>query len=232
MRVRPSDIPLHPAGVAFLCAPKKPGHFPVLSSGMEVETAKPALASFRKAAGVLSSNCQMRTTVQPCLRRTRFCRRSRALLPSIFFRHQTVRVLGIRALVGCPCQNSPSMKIAIFFFPNIKSGRTKHEEPRTTNRNRRLRLHPLIFSDRNRLIAASSVSQLPCPRIRDMTSLRLARVKTSGICDVNRFEYFPTQRQRPFVECNIPCIHSLVPRTRFNKLCPRKLVNRFQRPIL
>lgn len=79
-------------GLEFLKPGKAGGHADI----------KPALANFRKAAAVLSSNCQIRTTVQPYWRRSRFWRRSRARLPSIFFRHQAVRVLGIHARVGRP----------------------------------------------------------------------------------------------------------------------------------
>jgi len=102
-----------------------------------IPTFNPGARSLRMALARclgVSSCCQMRMTVQQWARRSRFCDRSRFLLPSILASHHARRVAGIFARVGCPCQKSPSTKTAIFSCRNTKSGRTKHQELRTKNR--------------------------------------------------------------------------------------------------
>ena len=122
--------------------------------------------------GFLKACSQMRTTRHPCLRSVRLTSRSRALLAAIFFDQKTRLLTGRFECLGQPCQKQPSTKTATFCFGKTKSGLPK---------NGRWRRHPVMLCWRKILMRASSVSLLPCPRIRDMTSERLALVKTSDI---------------------------------------------------
>ena len=56
---------------------------------------------------------------------------------------------------------------------------TRHTSPVT--RKRTCRLHPEILCARSNRASASSVSAFPRERMRDITSLRFALVKTSGM---------------------------------------------------
>jgi hypothetical protein len=72
-------------------------------AGHTTHSNKPARRSFFKALGrcfLVSSCCQIRTTVQPFCRRRRFCLRSRFWFPSILASHHSRRVAGIFARVG------------------------------------------------------------------------------------------------------------------------------------
>lgn len=68
---------------------------------------------------------QTRITIQPSLRNSRLIRRSRFALPVIFVAQNVRLLFGILRLhIGQACQKQPSTKIATFFSPNTKSGRT------------------------------------------------------------------------------------------------------------
>ncbi len=121
--------------------------------------------------GFLKACSQMRTTRHPCLRSVRLTSRSRALLAAIFFDQKTRLLTGRFECLGQPCQKQPSTKTATFCFGKTKSGLPK---------NGRWRRQPVMLCWRKILMRASSVSLLPCPRMWDMTSERLALVKTSG----------------------------------------------------
>lgn len=115
---------------------------------------------------------QIRTTRQPSWRNRRLTRRSRALLAASFLLQKARLFAGRFECFGQPCQKQPSTNTATRCFWKTKSGFPK------TGRRRR---QPAMPWRRKSFIKASSVSLLPCPRMRDMTSERLALVKTSGM---------------------------------------------------
>ena len=119
----------------------------------------------------VNSCSQTRITVQPFARRRRFTLRSRVLFPFNFAAQNAARFFGQVACLGHPCQKQPSTNTAIFIFGNTKSGLPGSFEPR---------LQPVIPVSRNMSMRRSSVSLFPVPRIRDITSDRLAFVNTSG----------------------------------------------------
>ena len=121
----------------------------------------------------LRSSCShIRITRQPFLRSSRPTSTSRALLRAIFSRQNRARVFGCVACFGHPCQKHPSTNTHSRSRRKTKSG--------FPNSFCLLR-QPVIPCRRNKPINASSVSRLPLPRTRDMTSERLALVKTSGM---------------------------------------------------
>ena len=121
----------------------------------------------------LTSSCsQIRITRHPLLRSVRVTSRSRALLVAIFFRQNAALPRGLMKCLGHPCQKHPSTNTASFRFGNTKSG--------FPNTGQCLR-QPVIPFARKIAISRSSVSLLPAPRMRAITSDRLVLVKVSGM---------------------------------------------------
>jgi hypothetical protein len=148
----------------------------------------------RRIPPCLSSCSQMRTTRQPARRNARLTRRSRARFAANFFRQNAALPFGFVPCFGQPCQKQPSTKSASRTCRKTKSGRTRKVGrrccaaatlgPRSNAALPRIstcRRHPVMPCARNNRTSASSVSRLPRERMRDITSLRFALVKTSGI---------------------------------------------------
>ena len=117
---------------------------------------------------------QILMTVQPCARKVRVTSRSRMRFEESFLNQKSAFPLGMGECFGFgqPCQKQPSTKTATRSRRNTRSGL-----PKIACR----RLQPVIPCVRKSAIIRSSVSLLPLPRMRAMTSLRFSGVKTSGI---------------------------------------------------
>ena len=125
-----------------------------------------------------NSCSQIRSTRHPRERSVSVTRLSRALFASNLLFQNRRLLAGRLECFGQPCQKQPSTKTANLILENTKSG-----FPNTGQ----FRRHPDILYARKSLDKAISVSLLPLPRIRDMTSDRLALVKTSLIlCTISR----------------------------------------------
>jgi len=123
--------------------------------------------------GFFASSCsQIRTTRHFFRRSSRFTNRSRALLAESFFFQNARLLTGILECLGQPCQKQPSTNTA-----TRKTGKTKSGLPKMD----RLRRQPVTRCNRRMWSNANSVSLLPRPRMRDITSERFFLVKTSGI---------------------------------------------------
>lgn len=135
-----------------------------------------------------------RNTRQPARRNVRFTRASRRWFPVSFFCQNARLFFGCVACLGQPCQKQPSTKITVRDLRKTKSGRTRKVGrccraapiigPRGNAALPRISTclrQPEIRCARNSRISASSVSRLPRPRMRDITSDRFALVKTSDI---------------------------------------------------
>jgi len=150
-----------------------------------------------------NSCSHMRMTFHPARRNVRVTSASRFRFVANFFRQNAALPFGLIQCFGQQCQKQPSTNIAVRALGKIKSGRTvsdgwrvagdaflrnredgglKMEDGRKTcTRIFRCLRQPVILFARNRRISASSVSLFPRERMRDITSLRLALVKTSGM---------------------------------------------------
>lgn len=137
--------------------------------------------SSKHACGFLLISCsQNRNTVQPAFLRVRVTIISRLLFPSIFFSQKARCDAGIVRHFLHPCQKHPSIKIITLSFGKTKSGfpiisRGCSFQPEMPNE---------ISRARNR----HSVDRFPRPRTADMTSERLAFVKTSAIEVMSRVQ--------------------------------------------
>ena len=126
-----------------------------------------------RASSLRRSSCsQILTTFQPRARSARLTRRSRALLPAVLSRQNLALVLGRVACRGQPCQKQPSTNTAVLSFGKTKSGLPGRLEPRR---------QPVMPFARKTWISRSSVSLLPEPRMRDITSERFRLVKMSDL---------------------------------------------------
>jgi hypothetical protein len=124
-------------------------------------------------SGRFARSCShMRTMLQPFLRSERLTHRSRAILAASFFCQNAWLPLGLVECLGHPCQKHPSTKTASRAAVKRKSG-----FPKTGC----FRRQPTMRCRRKSFRRASSVSLLPWPRMRDMTSERFALVKTSAM---------------------------------------------------
>lgn len=113
----------------------------------------------------MSAHSQILTTFQPAVFRNLLVRRSRILLPWIFFSQRLVFVFGFRFLPQqCPCQKHPSTKTANLALGQIKSGL-----PAICA----WRRHPLIPFCLSNFIANTSVVLLPLLRTRDINCDRV-----------------------------------------------------------
>jgi len=121
---------------------------------------------------VFKSCSQIRTILQPLLRKVL----STILSRFLFLRNLSVQnvllVFGLDPCFGQPCQKQPSTKTATRLL-----GKTKSGFPNTRCRRRQ----PVMPFARSIRMSASSVALLPWPRILDITSDRFAFVKTSAI---------------------------------------------------
>jgi hypothetical protein len=132
-----------------------------------------------QAIGFLERSCsQMRKMRQPCFRSVLVTKRSLRRLAIIFFCQYDRLLPGIRECFGHPCQKQPSTKIIRLCLRKTKSGFPKMG---------RCRRQPVILFLRRSRARAISVSLLPRPRMRDMTSERFILVKTSGISVMIKF---------------------------------------------
>ena len=139
-----------------------------------------------------SSCSQMRSTRQPPLRSILVTSRSRLVFAANFFRQNAALFRGFVACRGQPCQKQPSTKTACLSLGKTKSGRTRKSAPfplweegrgevlRLLTLTSTCLLHPEMPCARKTRTKASSVRAFPRERMRDITSLRLALVKTSG----------------------------------------------------
>lgn len=126
----------------------------------------------------LANSCsQIRRTRQPLAFKVLETSRSRARFAASFFSQNGALFFGFVLWRGQPCQKHPSTNNARRSF-----GKTKSGLPKTAC----LRRHPVMCCERKTRIKASSVSLFPRPRMRDITALRLAGVKTSVICWFNQ----------------------------------------------
>lgn len=140
----------------------------------------------------------MRSTVQPAFVKPRVTARSRALFRASFASQNFRFCLGLVPCRGHPCQKQPSTNTATRSARNTNSGRTCNALPapsfaslrsplfdflplHVSTRSFTWRLHPVIPAARISPASFYSVSLFPVERMRDMTSERLAGVKTSGI---------------------------------------------------
>src|SRR5260221_8569909 len=119
-----------------------------------------------------SAHSHTRSTRQPALRNVRVTVRSRCAFRPSFAAHHAARVAGFVAWRGQPCQKQPSTNTASFAARKRKSGLPKTGA---------LRRQPVMPCSRISAMRRSSVARLPRERMRDMTALRFALVKTSGI---------------------------------------------------
>lgn len=132
-----------------------------------------ALAMRLPTTSTRAKSCShRRSTRHPLVRSSRLTRRSRATLAASFASQKEAFVTGFVKQRGQRCQKQPSTNTASFDLANAKSGRP--------GRAACLR-HPVIPFTRRIAAKAISVLWLPFPRIRDITSERLALVKTSAI---------------------------------------------------
>jgi hypothetical protein len=120
-------------------------------------------------SGRWRSRCQKRTTIHPRLTKVRLTNRSRTTFRSIFLFQNSVFVFGSLQR-GCPCQYSPSIKIANLIIGKAKSG--------LPNIRWCLR-QPEMCAFRRISTNFNSVAFEPVLRIRDIISDRLAGVKVS-----------------------------------------------------
>ncbi len=114
----------------------------------------------------------MRITRQPDFRSARVTSPSRSAFRASLTAHQAARFAGLVAWRGQPCQKQPSTKTAI-----LAAGKTKSGLPKAGA----FRRQPVMPYSRMSAMRRSSVSRFPLERMRDMTSLRFALVKTSAI---------------------------------------------------
>lgn len=119
-----------------------------------------------------NSCCHIRTTIQPRLRSVLFTRLSRRLLRASFCSQKRRFDAGLVRCFGQLCQKHPSTKMV-----NLSFGKTKSGLPNI----RVLRLQPVMRCCRKIEISRNSVSRFSLPRIRDITSERFFREKTSAI---------------------------------------------------
>jgi len=137
-----------------------------------------ALSNFRliletHQPGRFARSCsQIRRTHQPRCLNVRVTSRSRAVLAANFRSQNTRLFIGMFECLGHPCQKQPSTKIIRRCLRKLKSGLPKRVA---------CRRHPVMPCNRRSFASATSVSLLPRPRMRDITSDRLAFVKTSGM---------------------------------------------------
>ena len=116
--------------------------------------------------------------------------------------------LGCVPCLGQPCQKQPSTKTASRSLEKTKSGLTLNFRFLLSDFPISLcRRQPVMRCRRNNFASASSVSLFPRPRIRDITSERLALVKTSGI---ERFAVISGQCQPPFYFIRLMLVHPVV----------------------
>ena len=152
-----------------------PSAFPRFGSAQSSPNARcNRRANCGQRSSFASAHSHTRTTRQPAERNVRVTSRSRATLPSNFGSQNSRRLFGVAANLhlGCRCQKQPSTNTATRSRRKTKSGLPK---------TRAFRRQPVIPCARNSAIIRSSVSLFPFPRIADITALRLALVKMSGI---------------------------------------------------
>ena len=123
-----------------------------------------------------SSCSHIRRTCQPADFNVLVTSRSRVWFVASLFRQKAALLLGLVACSGQQCQKQPSTKIARRSLRKTKSGL-----PKTG----RLRRQPVMRCARNSFASAISVSLLPRPRMRDITSERFVLVKTSVIAPLH-----------------------------------------------
>ena len=103
------------------------------------------------------------------------------LVANFFFQNERLPA-GCVPCLGQPCQKQPSTKIASRNCLKTKSGRTlKLLTPDFWILTSCCLRHPEILFLRSSRASANSVAWFPRERMRDITSERLALVKTSGI---------------------------------------------------
>ena len=118
----------------------------------------------------ISSCSHILRTHHPLERSLRVTNRSRTVLADSFCCQNARLLTGRFECFGQLCQKQPSTKMTTRSFGKVKSGLPKVG---------RCRRHPLMPAAWSNFASAISVSLLPRERMRDITSERLAFVKTS-----------------------------------------------------